>query len=444
MITVNALSFSIADYSIVYWFVFFQYYWFSQLVMMKHVSLFCALVAGVYVAVDLLNPFTADSRLLGALPVILLLGFEWSVLAIRHQLQFLPAFIDVTILAYLMIEFIDMMVIAATIQLTSLSFATSLWGTLSEIVIDTMIFALVASGLWMTRAPMENMIHDMLGRSMEYLFLTFMTILAVVYILFEYSLQSLQDSAQYLVFLGGIAGTLVMGLSLSTYMLMQTHLQATHSRIQAQNQAFREQYTTELNRQMGAVKKFNHDYQNMLLGLGGYLADHDYAGFRQLYIDIRSGWETSNAAELTIEDLANVPNTELRLQLYHNYLLARQQDVQLFVKVPEPLTATVSMLKRLGKIVDETLPANLPVLRNLQPAAVTFELQETTRELRWLLTFPVPNNAQLDGHSRVTSSAGILDFSYIHELLPPKATSSLQIKFHWGQLIVALPKSMTG
>ncbi|MFC6288824.1 signal transduction protein [Levilactobacillus angrenensis] len=444
MITVDALSFSLADYSIVYWFVFFQYYWFSQLVMMKHISLFCAIVAGVYVAVDLLNPFTADSRLLGALPVILLLGFEWGVLALRHQLQFLPAFIDVTILAYLMIEFIDMIVIAATIQLTSLAFATSLWGTLSELVIDNMLFALVASGLWFTRAPMENMIHDMLGRSMEYLFLTFMAVLAVVYILFEYSLQSLQDSAQYLFFLGGIAGTLVVGLSLSTYMLIQTHLQATHSRIQAQSQEFREQYTTELNRQMAAVKKFNHDYQNMLLGLGGYLADHDYAGFRQFYIDIRSGWETSNAAELTIEDLANVPSTELRFRLYHNYLLARQQEVQLFVQVPEPLTATVAVLKQMSQIIDETLPRNLAVLGKAQPAAVTFELQETPQELHWLLTFPVPNNAQLDGHSRVLSDAGVLDFSNIHEMLPPKATSTLQVKFHWGQLIVALPKLSTG
>lgn len=444
MITVGPLSFSIADYSIVYWFVFFQYYWFSQLVMMRHVSLFCAIVAGVYVAVDLLNPFTADSRLLGALPVILLLGFEWGVLALRHQLQFLPAFIDVTILAYLMIEFIDMMVIAATIHLTSLSFATSLWGTLSELVIDNMIFALVASGLWFTRAPMENMIHDMLGRSMEYLFLTFMTILALVYILFEYSLQSLQESAQYLIFLGGIAGTLVVGLSLSTYMLMQTHLQATHSHLQAQGQEFREQYTTELNRQMAAVKKFNHDYQNMLLGLGGYLADHDYAGFRQFYIDIRSGWETSNAAELTIEDLANVPNTELRFRLYHNYLLARQQEVQLFVQIPAPLTATVAVLKQMGKIVDETLPRNLPTLGKAQPATVTFALQETPQELHWLLTFPVPNNAQLDGHSRVLTDVGVLDFSNIHGMLPAKATSTLQIKFHWGQLIVALPKSSTG
>ncbi|MFD1455099.1 signal transduction protein [Levilactobacillus lanxiensis] len=440
MITVSQLSLGLADYSMSFWFVLFQYYWFPQLLPMKHTSLYCALIAAAYTAVDLLNPFTAHSTLLGALPVILLLGFEFAVMGFRHQWQYLPAFIDMTMLAYLLIEFIDMMMIAGAIALTGKVFAASFWGTLIELVINNIIFAVIGSGLWLTRAPMENLIQDIVGRSMEYLFLAFMSVLGVIYILFEYSLQSLQDSESYLVFLGGIAGTLVVGLSLSTYMLMQTHLQTEHTRFQTDQRKFREQYTTELSRQMGAVRKFNHDYQNMLLGLGGYLADQDYDGFRQLYIDIRSGWETSNAADLTIEDLANVPSAALRYQLYHNYLLAQQQGVQLFVKVPEPLTATVTTLKDMGRIVDAALPPILPVLGQLQPAIVTFELKETAKELRWSLTFPVPGEAQLDGHTRITADKGVLDFSNAHKLLPAKAVLTLQMKLHWGQLSVALPK----
>ncbi|MCF7522922.1 hypothetical protein L3X07_05240 [Levilactobacillus brevis] len=158
-----------------------------------------------------------------------------------------------------------------------------------------------------------------------------------------------------------------------------------------------------MNRQMGVVRKFQHDYQNMLVGLGGYLEDQDYAGFRQLYIDIRSGWETSNASDLTVEDLENVPSVGLRFQLYHNYLLAQRAGVQLYVQVPEPLTATVTTVKKMGQLVDETLPKLLPVLSRQQPALVTFELRETAKRLRWLLTFPVPKDARLDGQHRVTS-----------------------------------------
>lgn len=440
MITVNAVSFGLADYSMVFWFVLFQYYWFPQLLPLKHTSLFCALVAGGYTAIDLLNPFTADSTLLGALPVISLIAFEFLLLAFRHQWEYLPAFIDVTILVYLLIEFVDMMVLAFAINASTVTFAASVWGTLGELVINNIIFALLGSGIWLTRAPMENLIQDMLGRSTAYLLMMFMSALGVVYILFEYSLQSLHDSDNYLIFLAGVAGTLVIGLSLSTYMVMQTHLQTEHSKLQTQQQRFREQYTTELNRQMGAVRKFSHDYQNMLLGLGGYLADKDYAGFRQLYIDIRSGWETSNAADLTIEDLANVPNATLRFQLYHNYLLAQEQGVQLFVKIPEPLTATVMTLKEMGRLIDQTLPPILPILGQMTPTVVTFELQETQRELRWSLTFPVGDGAQLVGQTKIQTEKGALDFSNTHKELTIKAAFTLQLKLHWGQLLLTLPK----
>ncbi|MCH5464043.1 signal transduction protein [Levilactobacillus tujiorum] len=440
MITVDVVSFGLADFSLVFWFVYFQYYWFPRLRVKKNFLLFCALMGLGFMVVDLLNPFTASSSLLGMLPIIVLLVIEVGMLAAQNNWQLLPAFIDVSILAYLLTEFVDMSVIAGTIRLTSVRFAASVWGTLTELTIDTVIFTMIAMGILLTRAPMENLIHAMLGRSSEYLFLIFMTVIGLVYILFEYSLQSLADSDQYLIFLAGISGTLVIGLTLSTYMLMQTHLQEEHTQLQTQQQAFREQYTTELNRQLGAVRKFSHDYQNMLLGLGGYLEDKDYEGFRQLYIDIRSGWQTSNAAELTVDDLTNIPNAGLRYGLYHNYLLAREQGVQLFVKVPEPLTATVATLKEMVKLVDKTLVPILPEISHVQPAIITLELTETPQMLRLSLTFPVPTDAQVDGKHRVVAKQGMLDFSKLQRSLPQAATSKLTVKFHWGQLVVVLPK----
>ncbi|WP_341779821.1 signal transduction protein [Levilactobacillus sp. HBUAS70063] len=440
MITVNSVSFGLADFSLVFWFVYFQYYWFPRLHVKKNFLLFCAVMGLGFTALDLLNPFTAASSLLGMLPIIVLLSVEVGILAFKNSWQYLPAFIDVSILAYLLIEFIDMTVIAGTIRLTSVTFAASVWGTLTELTIDTVLFTMVAMGILLTRAPMENLIQAMLGRSTEYLFLIFMTVLGLVYILFEYSLQSLADSDHYLIFLAGISGTLVVGLTLSTYMLMQTHLQEEHTQLQTQQQAFREQYTTELNRQLGAVRKFSHDYQNMLLGLGGYLEDHDYEGFRQLYIDIRSGWATSNAAELTVDDLSNIPTPGLRYELYHNYLLARESGVQLFVKVPEPLTATVSALKEMVRLVNQTIPPILPGISHVKPPMITLELTETAQLLRLSLTFPVPADAQVDGKHRVVAEKGMLDFSKLQRSLPQAATSTLQVKLHWGQLIVALPK----
>ncbi|KRN01806.1 signal transduction protein [Levilactobacillus senmaizukei DSM 21775 = NBRC 103853] len=441
MITVSPISFYISDFFLVFWFVYFQYYWFPQIRPQKHFLLYCALLAGIFTFVDIVNPFT-KSAVLGAFSIIVLLGIELGWLGGHHRWQYIPSFIDVSILAYLLTEFIDMVILAGMIHLTGPVFAASLTGTIIEMILDTAVFSLLAVGIWLTRAPMENLIQDILGSSMEFLFLGFMSILAVVYILFEYSLQSLANSEQYLFFLAGIAGILLIGLSLSTYMLMQTHLQQEHTLLQGQQQAFREQYTNELNRQVQAIRKFNHDYQNMLLGLGGYLEDEDYAGFRQLYIDIRSGWTTSNAAELTLEDLANIPGTRLKFQLYHNYLLAREQGVQLFIQVPEPLTATVAALKQISQVVDQVLPGMVPALSKMDPAVVTLSLKESAKQIQLQLTFSVSKDAKIDGHHRVVTDVGVMSFANVRASLPQSATSSLQLKLHWGQLLVAIPKGV--
>ncbi|WP_143462702.1 signal transduction protein [Levilactobacillus enshiensis] len=445
MITVSRLSYTLANFSLGFWFVYFQYYWFPRLRNERFLHkehfflLYCALLSAGFALLNTAVSFVPASTLVGAIPIVFFLGIEVGIMSYYHHLKYLPAFIDVTILSYVLLEFIDMLVISATIQLTSMSFAVSFWGTFIEIVIDNIIYAILGIAIWLTRAPMENLIGDIMGRSTEYLFLGFMSVLALAYILFEYSLQKLQQSEQYLIFLAGIAGVLLVGLTLSTYILMQTHLQEEHTQLQTQQHEFREQYTAELNRQMAAVRKFSHDYQNMLLGLGGYLEDKDYAGFRQLYIDIRSGWATSNAAELTIEDLDNVASPSLKFQLYHNYLLAQQNQVQLFVQTPEPLTATVTALKELGDVIDQTLPVVLPVVSELTPAMVTLELREVAGRLRFSLTFPVPLDAKLDGHTRVTTEQEVLDFSKLRESLSQSATMALQLKLHWGQLIVTLP-----
>lgn len=439
MITVSIWSFAVADFMLIFWFIYFQYYWFPEL-RQKHFLTYCAGMAVGFTFLDIVNPFTARSSLLGALAVVVMLVIEVALLSKDQQWQYLPAFIDVTIMAYLLTEFVDMVVLNGIIWLTSLSFATSWWGTLTEMTIDAVLFTLLAMGLWLTRAPMENLIQATLGRSMEYLFLIFMTGIALVYILFEYSLQELADSDHYLIFLTGVAGTLLIGLSLSTYMLMLTHLQEEHTQLQRQQQEFREQYTHELNRQMAAIRKFSHDYQNMLLGLGGYLEDQDYEGFRQLYIDIRSGWETSDAAELTIDDLTNIPGDGLRFDVYHNYLVAQEAGVQLFIKVPEPLTATITTLKLVGTLLNRTLPPLFEGVKHLTPAVVTLDLEETAQMIRFKVTFPVPDDAQVGGQAHVQSAQADLDLSRLQRVLPTNATSTLKLKRHWGQLTVALPK----
>jgi len=436
MITVSGASFWLAEVSMTYWFVYFQFYWFPELRPQPFTG-YCFLFALGYASLDWGIMQLPRNALLSALPATVLLLVELAI--IWKNGRYGPAFIDVTVLTYLFVEFLDAGSLALTMVVTNVNFAASLMGTVTELLFSNVIFGILLATLWVTQTPMENLIRTMMGKSTEYWCMLFMLLIGVVFMLFEYSLQRLHWSPESLVFMASILGTLMMGLSLSTYFLLQTHLQQTHAKAQLQQQAFEAQYSTELDRQAEMVRKFRHDYQNMMLGLGGYLHDHDYDGFRQLYIDIRSGWETSNAADLTVDDLKNMPRGVVRYALYHDYLLAQQLGVALFVQIPQPLLATADVVRQVGDVLDQSLPPTIRAVQTIQPAMVTLKLTETKEWFYVQLTFPIPNDAKIAGDHCLVGPDFRLDFSGLLRHLSPQITSQLRVKLHWGQLLVMVP-----
>lgn len=437
MIVVSRLSLLLAEVSITYWFVYFQYYWFPQLQPQPFTG-YCFLQGLIYAGVHQFLLTYPQRAWFSALPALVLVVIELGMLT-RDQRRYLPAFFNVTFLAYLLTEFIDTVCISVLIGLTNLRFATSLKGTVAELVFANVIFALLVLALWQTQAPMENLIHGMLGHVAEVLMTVFMLCLAICFLLLESTIQLLHLQPNYVLFFAGVLGTLLLGLSMSAYLLMQAYLQRIHAQTQLKQQAFQVQYNTELNRQMAAIRKFRHDYQNMLLGLGGYLDVHDYQGFRQLYIDIRSGWATSNAADLTIDDLGNMPRGPVRYDLYHDYLMAQRLGVDLFVEIPKPLTATVVVGRQMGTLLTRSLPRIITAVAPLHPAMVTLKITEGPGATWLQVTFPVPENARVVGNLQMVAPEFQLDLAGLLQGLPRQATSQLRVKLHWGQLLVMLP-----
>ncbi|QMU08459.1 signal transduction protein [Levilactobacillus suantsaii] len=439
MITVTAPSLWLAGFVMSFWVIYFQYYWFPQLRGPRFVAVALGL-AGLYATLDCWLALHLRTPVATSLPAVLLLGGECLWLGRRHNWRYLPAFMSVSILAYLLTEFIDALVTTVLIAASSLSFATTLVGTGITLAFDSGLFILLVWVIWSTQAPLENLIQSLWGRGLEFLLLGLMSALMLVFILFEYSLQALNRSASYMVMLTGISGVFILGFTLSLYILVQSHLQTERTRAQLQDQRFHDQYRAELHRQLASVRKFQHDYQNMLLGLGGYLADQDYTGFRQFYGDIRSRWTTSNAAELTMGDLINIPQMALRYEVYHQYLVARRLGVALYVRTPTPLTVTMAGLHQVTHLITQVLAQVLPAAATLIPAVVTLELLETQHAFHFRLTFPVAAGAQVVAHHRIVSAQGNLDFNRVIRQLTGERRVTLRVKLHWGQLEITFPK----
>ncbi|HJE46016.1 signal transduction protein [Levilactobacillus namurensis] len=430
------LIFGMVNLVMTYWFVYFQYYWFPQL-QPKHMVPYAITMAGAYtVGAGLVLAYLPRGIML---PIIGLLVVEVVRIPRRHRAS-LPSFLSVSILAYLAVEVTYTASVAVTMLSTTYAFTRSLRGMVTAMVFVSVLCTALAVGLWQTRAPMENLIQGTLRQRSTYLLLALMVTLLLVFCGLEMSLQLLPGSRDYVIFVALMGAVLIIGIALGTYILMLTHLQRERARAQRSQQQFQELYSTELENQMAQVRRFHHDYQNMLLGLGGYLADQDYASFRQLYVDIRSKWVTSNAADLTIEDLNNVSRESLRYQIYHHYLLARQQGVQVFVVIPRPITTTVALLRQLDDVVGQTIPLALPVVALHRPATMTLELQSTSKEIVYRLIFPVPEDTQVTGYHLVNQQ-WTLDFKNIVHSLRVPVVVRLQLKRHWAELVFSFPRN---
>lgn len=440
MLTVSESSLWLAETIMTTWFVYFQHYCLPQL-QPRYFGLYSWGLGLLYATLDLpchvsLHPF------LSVVPTLVLLALEGLVILVKKRWRYLPAFILASLVAYILIEFVDTLSISWVLLFTNASFAVSFSGTVVELILNTIGFGLVLLLTWTTRAPIENVVQSFLGQTASYLILGFGASLGIVLLLLEYTLQIMRQPISYVVFLAGITGVFLTGICMSTYMLIQTTIQRNHSHDQVQAGRLQAQYSVELNRQMAQIREFRHDYQNMLLGLGGYLANHDYDGFRQLYVDIRSRWATSNAAELTIEDLANVSQVGVRYTIYHNYLLAQRLNVNLFVKVPKPLTLTMVDLQQLRQVLERTLPQIFAVVQNEQPAMVTLELSDLAHQVLYRVIFPVPTGAQVRAGYRIVTADNQtwVDFSRATRGLSHQLIEGLHLKAHWGELAVTFTK----
>ncbi|MDT6981541.1 signal transduction protein [Levilactobacillus zymae] len=437
MLTPSGSDFWLTNFVMCAWFISFQFYWFPSLRTRWFQGAYLGLAAG-FTGLNLVAKQVEWGWLRGA-SVLLILAVELGWFVYRRQQRLIPAFLSVSILDYLLSAFVNSVGVTLTTLLTSYRFTVSTWGLTTMLTFSTILFAMISLGLLGTQAPMENFMEAVITRRTQYLLLLFMTLMWAVFILFLSTLRLLHRSTGYLFFLVGITGVVMVGFSVSIYLLLQTHLQQEHARIQAQHQAYHQQYTAELQRQSVLVRKFRHDYQNILLGLGGYLNERDYAGFRQYYIDIRSKWETSNAADLTIDDLHNMPRGVVQYSIYHDYLLAQRLGVNLFVNIPKPLTATVAVGRRVGRVLERSLPATIHAVVALEPAMVNLKITESV-ELTWVeLTFPLPTNVQIIHGNRLVGEGFQLDFSEVLKGLPSAITLQLETKLHWGRLLVTLP-----
>ena len=121
-------------------------------------------------------------------------------------------------------------------------------------------------------------------------------------------------------------------------------------------------YTGELERQQTAMRKFKHDYQNILLSLDSYIDAGDLDGLKQYYsstVKAASGVITNG--NFALEGLRRIKPQEIKSILATKLMMAQNMDINTIFEADQdieyiPLDST-ALVRKLGIILDNAIEA---------------------------------------------------------------------------------------
>ena len=179
-----------------------------------------------------------------------------------------------------------------------------------------------------------------------------------------------------------LVGFLLFVRSVSTDLKLK-HKESEHELLKA--------YTSQTEEQQRAMRKFKHDYQNILLALDGFLSADDLSGAKEYFnTKIKPASEIITKNAFALEALSKIKVTEVKGILMAKLMLAQNLDIDVSFEAHETIehisVDSVVLVRMLGIILDNAIEelemlgeGTLTVACYTQGSAVTICVQNTCR-----------------------------------------------------------------
>jgi len=123
-----------------------------------------------------------------------------------------------------------------------------------------------------------------------------------------------------------------------------------------------ERYMAELERQQSAIRKFKHDYQNILLSINVFLQEKDWDGLSQYYaakIEVAS--QAIAKDDLVLESLHKIRVREIKSILVAKLMIAQTLGISVTFEADEEIDQipvdSVALVRMLGILLDNAIEA---------------------------------------------------------------------------------------
>ncbi|MFC6180853.1 sensor histidine kinase [Lactiplantibacillus daowaiensis] len=163
-----------------------------------------------------------------------------------------------------------------------------------------------------------------------------------------------------------------LGLGLvGTLLLIMVALQSLSSRNIKQASQLKQQqailtsnlhYTQAMEQHYDELRRFRHDYQNVMLSLDEYLKTDDLVGLKHYYqTTLMPKNQQLAASKYQLEDIAHIQDKAIKSILFNKLSYAQNEAIKVTLEVPTVITAfkmpTVDLVVALGIILDNAIEA---------------------------------------------------------------------------------------
>jgi two-component system sensor histidine kinase AgrC len=153
-----------------------------------------------------------------------------------------------------------------------------------------------------------------------------------------------------------------------------------------------QRYTKEIEFQYTEMRKFKHDYQNILSSLESFVVEEDFEGLKQYYLEkIKVTSEMMNKHLFQLEGLSKIEVREIKSILAVKLMKAQEQGIDVVFEAVDRISAipldSVVLVRTLGILLDNAIEELMEltdgkmlvgVLKNER--SITFIVQNNCRD----------------------------------------------------------------
>ena len=262
-------------------------------------------------------------------------------------------------------------------------------------------------------------------------------------------MQLWQYSTEYVLFEGGVpwADVFVFFFIGLLLVLVFFHTKANEKKSKEKEVEQLRLYTEELERHQSAMRKFKHDYQNILLSMREFIQNEDWAELKQYYaskVEAASGIITEDSFAFNGLEKIKVP--EIKSLIAAKLMMAQNMDIDIHTTfeanedIDYIAVDSVVLVRMLGIILDNAAEA-LAELKSGElyvgclkwEAGITFIVRNTCRpdtpplQQIWKPGFTTKGEGRglglanlselVDSHKNITLKTSIKDGAFSQELL---------------------------